>query len=138
MSRPGSGRRCCPLDRDRGSSSCASNGDLIIEASVGRPPTVLTAGGTCPIEGVATLGGVGDDRDSRRRRPHQKFSHGSLGVPSVPLEPNLPKPHIEQLHLRIDEVISPHSTPRFLEAVVVLLVKIREFEERILVIALLF
>lgn len=54
------------------------------------------------------------------------------------IEPNLPKSHIEELHLRIDEVLALHSAPRFLEAVVVLLVKIREFEERILVIILLF
>ena len=80
-----------------------------------------------------------------RRRPinsvaptPQTVSHGSLGVPSVPLEPNLPKPHIEEFHLRIRQVVGLHSAPRFLETVVVLLVKIREFEERILVIILLF
>ena len=40
--------------------------------------------------------------------------------------------------MRIDQVLGPHSAPRFLEAVVVGLVNIREFEERILVITLLF
>ena len=85
----------------------------------------------------ATLGGVGGPI-TRRHRPHQKVSDGSLGVPSVFLEPNLPKPHIEQLHLWIDEFVSLHSTPHFLEAVVVLLVNIRKFEERVLVITLLF
>ena len=57
---------------------------------------------------------------------------------SASLEPNLPKSHIEEFHLGIDQVLGPHSTPRFLEAVVVLLVNIREFAERILVITLLF
>ena len=65
-------------------------------------------------------------------------SRGLSCAPSIFLEPNLPKPHIKNLHLRIDEVADPHSAPRFLEAVVVLLVKIREFEERVLVISLLF
>ena len=76
------GQAVLPRARDRGSSSCASNGGLIIEASVGRPPTVLTVGGTCPIEGVATLGGVGDDRDSRRCRPHRSSVTGHLASPA--------------------------------------------------------
>ena len=72
------------------------------------------------------------------RRTLTLIARGLFCAPSVLLEPNLPKPHIEQLHLGIDQVLGPHSSPRFLEAVVVLLVNIREFEERILVISLLF
>ena len=61
----------------------------------------------------------------------QTISDGSLGVPSVLLESDLPQSHIEELHLRIDEVADPHSAPRFLEAVVVGLVKIRELAHRL-------
>ena len=80
-----------------------------------------------------------------RRRPinsvaptPQTVSHGSLGVPSVAFEANLPKPHIKQLHLRIGQVLGPHSAPRFLEAVVVGLVEVSEFVERFLLISVLF
>ena len=54
-----------------------------------------------------------------------RSTSGSPGISAL-LEPNLPKPHIEEFHLRIDEVSDPHSAPRFLEAVVVLLVKVHE------------
>ena len=54
-----------------------------------------------------------------------RSASGSPGISAL-LEPSLPKPHIEEFHLRIDEVISPHSAPRFLEAVIVLLVKVHE------------
>ena len=49
----------------------------------------------------------------------------------VLVEPNLPKPHIQQLHLGIDQVLGPHSSPRFLESVVVLLVELRELAHRL-------
>ena len=53
---------------------------------------------------------------------------GSPGISTL-LEPNLPKPHIQQLHLRIGQVLALHSAPRFLEAVVVGLVEVHEFED---------
>lgn len=71
----------------------------------------------------------------RHRRPHQKFSHGHLASPV--LEPNLPKPHISRSFIRIDEVVSPHSSPRFLEAVRVRVLNIHG-SRRIAAISLLF
>lgn len=55
---------------------------------------------------------------------------GSPGISTL-LEPNLPKPHIEQLHLGIGQVLALHSAPHFLEAVVVGLVEVREPEDGI-------
>lgn len=55
---------------------------------------------------------------------------GSPGI-STCLEPNLPKPHIQQLHLRIKQVLGPHFAPRFLEAVIVGLVEVHEPEDGI-------
>ena len=48
------------------------------------------------------------------------------------------KTHIEELHLRIGQDLALHSAPRFLEAVVVGLVEVREFKERFLVTTVLF
>ncbi len=50
---------------------------------------------------------------------------------SASLEPNLPKPHIKKLHLRIGQAVTLEALPRFLEAVVVLLVEFREREHRL-------
>ena len=50
---------------------------------------------------------------------------------SASLEPNLPKPHIKQLHLRIGQVLALHSAPRFLEAVVMGLVEVHAPEDGI-------
>ena len=47
----------------------------------------------------------------------------------VLLEHNLPKPHIKNLHLRIHQVVSLEASPRFLEAVLVCLVKVHEPED---------
>ena len=66
-----------------------------------------------------------------------RSTSGSPGISAL-LEPNLPKPHIEEFHLRIGEVADPHSAPRFLEAVVVILVKIRKFAEGFLIITVVF
>lgn len=55
---------------------------------------------------------------------------GSPGISAL-LEPDLPKSHIEQLHLGIDQVLGPHSSPRFLQAIVMLLVELRELAHRL-------
>ena len=57
-----------------------------------------------------------------------RSTSGSRGVSAL-LEPNLPKSHIEELHLRIDEVLALHSAPRFLEAIIVFLVEVDEPED---------
>ena len=72
------------------------------------------------------------------RRTLTLIARGLFCAPSIFLEPDLPKSHVEQLHLGINQAITLHSAPRFLEAVVVGLVEVREFEERILVTTALF
>ena len=57
-----------------------------------------------------------------------RSASGSPGISAL-LEPNLPKPHVEQLHLRIGQVINLHCAPRFLEAVIVLLVEVHELAD---------
>ena len=57
-----------------------------------------------------------------------RSTSGSPGISAL-LESNLPKPHIQQLHLRIHQAIAFEASPRFLQAVVVLLVEVDEPED---------
>ena len=73
-----------------------------------------------------------------RIRGQRSFRTERAGVPTrlrrllgLLVEPDVPKPHIEQLHLGVDQVLGSHSAPRFLEAFIVFLVEVHEPEDGI-------